>query len=103
MNIDKYINWGDIWENEVCLKTAIDDFGERDGDHTETIDVIKQFIKDTKVELIREECYLDDNYLYFFFSETGGQNESDTQGWSRDYQFVVDKDFLIINANYEQG
>ena len=56
-----------------------------------------------KDELIREECYLDDNYLYFFFSETGGQNESDNQGWGRDYQFVVDKDFNIIDEVYEQG
>jgi hypothetical protein len=93
--------WYEIWGYEVCLETSIDIL--EDGDHTETIDVIKRFIKDTEVELIREECYLDDNYLYFFFSETGGQNESDNQGWSRDYQFVVDKDFLIINANYEQG
>ena len=24
MNINKYINWGEIWEKEICLQTSID-------------------------------------------------------------------------------
>ena len=35
--------------------------------------------------------------------KTGGQNESDTQGWSRDYCFIVDEEFFIMDASYEQG
>jgi hypothetical protein len=39
----------------------------------------------------------------FFFGETGGQNESDNQGWSREYIFIVDEDFMVIDTEYRQG
>jgi hypothetical protein len=101
MELSKYIMWDDIWENEVCLETSIDNL--EDDNHLTTIEVIRNFINDNDVELLRDECYLLYGRLYFFFSETGGQTEGDTQGWSRDYSFVVDENFSIINANYEQG
>ena len=104
MNIDKYINWGDIWENEVCLKTAIDVF--EDGEvYNEIVETIKQFQKDENVIILNDECSYDsDNgQLVFFFGETGGQNESDNQGWSREYIFIVDEDFMVIDTEYRQG
>ncbi len=52
---------------------------------------------------MESECQVNGNHLMFFFGEQGGQNESDTQGWSRDYTFTIDKDFFIINVEYSQG
>jgi hypothetical protein len=101
MNINKYIDWGEIWENEVCLETSMDCM--EDDNKVNSIEVIKSFIKDSEVELLPDECYYQNPFLIFCFSETGGQNESDTQGWSRDYRFVVDDDFIIVDASYEQG
>lgn len=106
MKIDKYINWVDIWDNEVCLKTAIDDFEQRDDEvYNKIVETIKQFQKDENVTLLNDECSYDsDNgQLVFLFGETGGQNESDNQGWSRDYVFIVDEDFMVIDTEYRQG
>ncbi len=101
MNIDKYINWNEIWNEEVCLETSIDCL--EDDNHHKVIEVIKQFQDDHDLELLPNECYIKNDKLFFFFGETGGQNESDTQGWSRDYCFVVDDEFLIMDASYQQG
>jgi hypothetical protein len=104
MGLDKYINWGDIWENEVCLKTAIDVLEDGE-DYNEIVETIKQFQKDENVIILNDECSYDsDNgQLVFFFGETGGQNESDNQGWSREYIFIVDEDFMVIDTEYRQG
>lgn len=98
MNIDKYIKWGEIWNDEVSL-VCIDD------NNTELISIITKFINDKGVTLMVDECYIDDDVdeLIFFFGEDGGQNESDTQGWFRIYRFVVGSDFEIIDAEYTQG
>ena len=101
MGIDKYINWNGIWEDEVSIETSLE-LLESD-DKINSIRVLKQFIEDDDVSLICGECYIKDDRLFFFFGETGGQNESDNQGWSRDYCIVVDEDFDIIEATYEQG
>lgn len=110
MNISKYINWAELWDNEICLQTSIDCLDEDDVTENEIINVIKQFISDKNVDLDFDECLLDsenryneNSVLIFFFSETGGQNESDTQGWSREYIFVVNDEFMIIDAEYRQG
>jgi len=104
MNINKYINWNEIWDEEICPMSSIDCLGYGDDyEKKESIKVIKQFMEDKNVKLISDECHIDDDVLYFFFSETGGQNESDTQGWSRDYCFSVDSDFMIVEAEYSQG
>ena len=103
MNINKYINWAEIWDEEVCLQTSVDCLEDNPND-VDRIFVIEQFQLDKDVELNTEECFLrEDGAMVFFFSETGGQNESDTQGWSRDYSFVVNEDFLIFDAEYSQG
>lgn len=65
--------------------------------------MIQQFKEDKDVELMYQECTINEDKLIFFFGETGGQNESDNQGWSRDYTFIVDANFLIIDAEYSQG
>ncbi len=98
LNIDKYIQWSEIWNEEICVKTSIDVC-----DNKEMKDLMKRFLKDKDIELMESECNVHGNYLMFFFGEQGGQNESDTQGWSRDYTFTVDKDFSIINVEYSQG
>ncbi len=96
LNLSKYIDWNKLWEEEICLETA------KDNEKFESL--ISGFQKDKSVELYESECCLDEKgRLIFCFSETGGQNESDTQGWSRDYTFVFDSDFLLINAEYSQG
>lgn len=112
IDIDKYIKWDEIWCEEVCIQTSIDCLNEDDKTENEIIGVIKQFQNDNDVTLDFNECvlnttsnlYNNDGFtLTFFFSETGGQNESDTQGWSRDYVFIVNEDFMIIDAQYTQG
>ena len=69
-------------------------------------DTLKRFKMDDDVELMPEECEvnLEKNEVYIFFGETGGQNESDTQGWSRDYTITLDAtDLLFKNIEYSQG
>lgn len=103
VNIDKYIKWDEIWENEISLKTSID-YLEDDDKNIKTIGVVKQFKEDNDVELYQDECFLTEKEEFVFtFGETGGQNESDTQGWSRDYIFIFDKDFSLVHAEYSQG
>ena len=96
LDINQYIKWGDIWEGEVEIDLSLID-------DVKVKNIIKQYIIDKDVTLDYDECFIDGPNLVFCFSESGGQNESDTQGWSRDYQITVDKDFIIIDAIYEQG
>lgn len=105
MNINKYIKFDEIWTDEVCINEAIGYLDPEDENEAKIISVISDFLQDKSVELDLDECYLDtdDNLLHFFFGEQGGQNESDTEGWSRDYSFIVDEDFLIVGASYSQG
>lgn len=102
MNIDKYINWSEIWDQEICLETSIECLEDNSVNFT-TIQIIQQFQNDDSVEFDVDECYTHEDKLIFMFSETGGQNESDTQGWSREYTFIVDSDFMVIDADYQQG
>lgn len=103
MNINKYINWNEIWIEEVCIDKELNILEDIYNVNPILINTIKQFIEDKDVQLLFDECYMDDDKLIFCFGETGGQNESDNQGWSRDYTFIVDPDFMIINAEYSQG
>ena len=96
MNIDKYIDWLKIWIDEVYLDSL-------EEEKIEDYKIVKAFALDKKVEINLGECFTDGDGLHFMFSETGGQNESDTQGWSRDYSFTVNEDFEIIRAEYGQG
>lgn len=110
MNINKYIKWDEIWTEEVDVQNAIGYLNYEDENEYKIIKILEDFLKDKDVELNFDECYFEydsdednDGRLFFFFSETGGQNESDTQGWSREYSFIVDSNFLIIGASYLQG
>jgi len=98
-SIAKYLDWGSIWENEVKIKSQIQHADEPD------VGRLMDFINDDKVELDFSECEIQDNELVFQFSETGGQNESDNQGWFRSYWFRVnpEEDFIISDSGYEQG
>lgn len=99
MNIDKYIDWESIWNDNIIL-TDILEYCENENYKK----IIEQFLDDTEVDLLLSECeLLNDNKLFFSFGESGGQNESDTQGWSRNYDFIFDKDFDLISVDYEQG
>lgn len=103
MNIDKYINWDEIWDKEVCVQTSIDCLSD-DKKNIKIIGVIEQFREDNDVVLTTSECTQgQDNNLVFYFGDSGGQNESDNQGWFRYYTFAVDSDFMIIDAEYCQG
>jgi len=102
MKINNYIKWDEIWDKEICLQTSIDCL-EDDEINTKIIGIIQQFMDDNEVGLISSECEMYSNKLLFFFGESGGENESDTQGWSRDYTFIVNADFMIIEAYYSQG
>lgn len=100
MNINKYIKWDEIWTNEIDIQTSIDCLDEND---VESIAALQQLIQDTEISLLSSECEVINNNLIFCFSETGGQNESDNQGWDRMYTITVDSDFMIIDAEYSQG
>jgi len=95
----KYIKWNEIWQNEIDLTIAIDYCPKK----FKTL--LKSFIEDKdNLELMVDECsILKDGRLFFFFGETGGQNESDTQGWSRDYSVIFDSEYLFKSIHYSQG
>ena len=95
---NKYINWQKMWNEEHLLKTEYI--------KEEYHEVWDQFVKDNNVELIDSECSYDQHShsLIFFFSETGGRNESDNVGWSRDYYLSFDvNDFDLNGIEYQQG
>ena len=94
----KYIKWGELWSEEVCLETAKDYLKNES-----YLRLLNNFLIDENITLNVDECVLNNKKLYFIFSETGGQNESDTQGWSRDYVFVVSYDYNILEIYYEKG
>lgn len=99
--IHEYIDWESIWNNGIKIEEY-----EEDWVNEEQWKLIRGFISDDKVDMNISECEVQgDHYLMFVFSETGGQNESDTQGWSREYWFRVkaDTDLMIIGCGYEQG
>jgi hypothetical protein len=98
-SIAKYLDWFSIWENEVKPQLT-----EEDLHSTEIWKHIQSFNND-KLDIDIHECEIQDDELMFQFSEAGGKNESDTQGWFRCYWFKVqpEKDFLISDAGYEQG
>lgn len=109
MVLSNYINWGDLWDEEIDLKTDLD-FIENE----KYIRIINQFLNDDDVSLDFHECdclineYHNDDIIFMFnFSETGGQNESDIQGWYRSYWFSFKStnsgDLEFMNCNYEQG
>jgi len=95
MSISKYVNWIGIWSDEVSL------------DDSQLLSLAKEnlemFKQDTEVELLNSECDIIESGYLIYFSESGGQNESDTQGWSRDYCFHIDFDFTLQDVTYEQG
>lgn len=97
MSIDKYINWEEIWDNEVCLDIPTDNLPPKQ------INLIDRFREETDLELLFQECSYDGDLLHIYWGESGGQNESDTQGWSRDYLFILDEDFIILDVIYSQG
>jgi hypothetical protein len=98
-SINEYINWGMIWSEKVELKCQLEYLQPLH------LDNAKAFLNDKKVELDSSECEIQDDELLFQFSETGGQNESDTQGWFRCYWFRVDpsNEFEVTDSGYEQG
>lgn len=98
-NISKYLDWLSIWTNEVEPNNQIQIIEGSD------LENLENFIKDDRVELDFSECEIQENDLVFSFSETGGQNESDTQGWYITYWFKVnpEEDFIINDSGYEQG
>ena len=63
-----------------------------------------QFISDSDVTLLPSECELiAGDSLLICFGESGGQTESDPDGWSRTYYFTIGPDFTIIDLEYQQG
>ena len=99
MSIDKYIDWNEIWQEEICLEIA------KDCTENEThIDLIDRFLKLEGMQLLKDECSLDeDGNMMFFFSESGGQSEGDSQGRSCDFTFAFNHEFSLIDVSYSQG
>tara|TARA_R110000744_G_scaffold317269_1_gene423909 strand:- start:1574 stop:1870 length:297 start_codon:yes stop_codon:yes gene_type:complete len=98
MSVSKYVDWMELWFEEVCLDNSCLD--ELRSKAKENLEMFKQ---DTDVELVNDECDIVESGYLIYFGETGGQNESDNQGWSRDYCFHLDFDFIIQDVTYEQG
>ena len=99
----KYIKWDEIWDNEIFLYKD-----DENGEYNEYAELINDFIDErndnSDLELMQEECELLENgNLLFFFGESGGANESDTQGWSRNYIFVFTCEYLFCSVEYSQG
>ncbi len=96
----KYIKWEEIWDDEIGTINI-----EEDNEYAEMVkDFIEELYSDSELELMEEGCELLDNgNLVFFFSESGGQNESDTQGWSRDFTLEFEEDYTFVSIEYSQG
>ena len=98
LNINKYINFEAIWNEEIDLT------GDFDEKYSKLLNNFLFEIDNNSLELLVTECDLQDNgNLLFFWSESGGQNESDNQGWSRDYTLVFNDEFDLIDIEYSQG
>lgn len=99
MNINEYIDFEAIWNEEIDLTG---DFEEKYSE------LLNNFLFEINnydgLELLVTECDLRDNgNLLFFWSESGGQNESDNQGWSRDYSLLFNSEFELIDIEYSHG
>jgi len=91
INIDKYINFSAIWYEEIYLEN-------------DDSEMVKTFLSEDNLEFIIGDCQLRDNGdMLFVFGESGGQNESDNQGWSRGYELLFNSNFELINIEYFQG
>ncbi len=102
MNIlNKFINWNYLYHQE--LRYSVDSSVFDEYNDAKLIELIEQFNAETELELIKDECYIQDNKIVIFFGETGGQNESDPDGWSRDYSLVFNGDGELEEINYMQG
>jgi len=85
-------------------------WNENGKDIIESVDedniLLDQFRGDRDVEFMPDECEfnIEKKEVYMFFGEQGGQNESDTQGWSRDYTIILDAENLLFkDIEYTQG
>ena len=98
MSVSKYVNWMELWNEEVCLDESC-----LDESLIKAKENLEMFKQDIDVELMNYECDIVESGYLIYFGETGGQNESDNQGWSRDYCFHLNFDFTIQDVTYEQG
>ena len=104
-NLEDYIDFGKIWDD--AQKDALEYLDEID-DYIETkesIEMVKEFIKNPHYSIEDRECSLDGNIAYLVFGESGiGANESDTQGSfvciTIGYSF---DDESLCSFDYEQG
>jgi hypothetical protein len=51
MILSKYINWPELWDEEVSLEAELDEI-----ENDEHIQIIKQFLNDDDVNLDFDEC-----------------------------------------------
>jgi hypothetical protein len=99
--LSKYIKWGEILAEEICLECLKDSL--EDSEFIKK-DILDDFLRESELELMVDECYFtDDLELVFCFAESGGITEGDSQGWSREYYLVFDTNFELIDISYEQG
>ena len=100
--LSKYIKWIEIWNNDVLCQFNVIDLELYDNDTRRNM---QYFREETRLSIDLNQCEIQGDEILFQFSETGGKNESDTQGWYRSYWFRVDpsQDFLITDSGYEQG
>ena len=98
MEFNEYINWVDLWGEELKTNT------EEDYSLIEN-STLDGFRKEKGLILSTTECYVDFESKTFnlFFSKSGGQNESDNQGWYISYCLVFDADYTLKDISYEQG
>ena len=97
---DKYIKWEEIWDEEIGAPEV-----EEDSEYFEMLEQFNNELKDNDgLELMISECsQLENGNLLFFFGESGGANESDTQGWSRDFTLEFEDDYTFVSIEYSQG
>jgi hypothetical protein len=99
-SISTYLDWSSIWENDVAPQLKDESLHS-----DEILKNIQSFNNEKDLTMDISDCEIQDDELMFQFSEVGGKNESDTQGWYRTYWFKVkpEEDFLISDSGYEQG
>lgn len=108
--LDKYVDWGELFDEEVDIDYSIDWLIEKGDEKTEeeleTLNVLKGFQSEECDELCIEKndcAILPNGFLEFNFGANLGQTEGDSVGYFIHYQFLVDSEFKIIKATYDQG
>jgi len=111
--IDKYVDWLELWEEEVCLDTSIDlleETEDKTDGQKESIKLMRAFLdhnsSETGIffEIQKDDCeLLASGCMIIVWGAEYNHSECNPEGNYMRYEFLVDDEFNVIKATYEQG